>query len=153
MKYYVVLNRDTLTQYGVTNKLWLVRLFIIQRREYNRNLILREKKGNDITKEMLMQDPTYIHYFSSCASALTNAELELLDYILLTHGHAHEDELSFYHKKFRDSKKKLKKLQIYEKVVIPQMIEDLVEKIISQHGDIMQYQQEKNFFENILSEV
>ena len=46
MKLYVILDRSTKTEYGITDKLWLARLFYIQRYKYDNNLILIHRKSN-----------------------------------------------------------------------------------------------------------
>ncbi len=149
MKYYIILNKETLTQYGVTYKLWLARLFILQRRMYDKNLIIKEEKSNKMSKELLKEDSNYIRYFSDFSVALTEDELDLLDFIQLSYTHTHKDEIKFYKKKFKKSLKKLKKLEEYEEVVVPMVTRDLINQFLSQRALIDEFRQQRNFLKSL----
>ena len=113
MKLYVILDRSTKTEYGITDKLWLARLFYIQRYKYDNNLILIHRKSN-LAKRSLPYNDLYIRYFSGFA--LVEEEIKYIDYCMTDFG---IDYLRRKYKKKRHMK------------VIDEMETDLIEQCIS----------------------
>ena len=151
MKYYIILNSNSLTQYGITHKLQLAYLFILERRNYLNNLTLKEEKSNDMTKDKLKSNQKFIHYFSDLDVVLTTEEKEVYDYIINSYV-GDKSLLKSYRKRYakkKFSKELLVKLDEYEEVVIPQTKENIITSIISNSGIIEDFKQEKSCFENI----
>ena len=78
MKKYIILDRYNFTQYGVTTKIWLARLFILQRREYNKNLIYNIQKDTEDNKFKITLNDLNLQYLSGFA--LTNREIDYINY-------------------------------------------------------------------------
>ena len=144
MKKYIVLDRHNFTQYGVTTKLWLVRLFILQRREYNRNLIYKIQKDTEDNKFNIKLNDLNLRYLSGFA--LTNREIDYINYEI--DMISSKEKIEYFKNKYR-GKSIQKFLKKYEEEAIPQLIEYLAYKCITDpsHVDNILYQ--KAFFESL----
>lgn len=144
MKYYVILDRNTLTKYGITHKLWLGRLYLIQRREYNKNLILIVQKDNDLSKFDLKLNPLYIHYFSGFA--LSSNEIEFIDYEMsMCPSDSHIRAL----KRKYDAKKFQSFLHKYKKELEVGYVGELIRRCISEPSIVSERLNQKEFFESM----
>lgn len=132
MNTYIIIDSQTLKVYGLSNKRWLSRLFYIQRREYNDNLIIRKNKEPDKFSTRL--NDLYLHYFSGFA--VTNKELEYMDYQLeiSKFGHPPEDipktkKIKRFLKKYYDViLPGYKEWIILEAIVRPALVDELLEQ-------------------------
>ena len=66
MRLYVVLDKTSKIEYGVTNKLWLARLFVIQRYDTNKNLTIDCRKSKKSKHDLIYHDLN-LYYFSGFA--------------------------------------------------------------------------------------
>lgn len=144
MKYYVILNKNTLTQYGITHKLWLGRLFILQRCEYDKNLILTVRKSNDLSKYDLKLNPLYIHYFSGFA--LTTDELDYIDYEMSMYP---DNEFIQNLKRKYDAKKIRSFLKKYKKHLDIDYVGELVRRCIQSPSLVRESLVQKEFFDTL----
>ena len=116
MKLYVVLDRSTKTEYGITNKLWLARLYYLQRYRYNKNLLLTHRKSN-LAKHDLHFNDHCIRYFSGFA--LVDEEIKYLNYCMTDRG------VDYLRKRYK--KKRFQKvIDELEKELIEQCISDCI---------------------------
>ena len=95
MEYYVILDRISKREYGITNKLWLARLFCIQRYKVNRNIIYLSRKSKRSKSDMVYHEK-WIRYFSGYA--LCNYELEYIDTVI------EESGMHYFRRKYKKAK-------------------------------------------------
>lgn len=144
MKYYVILDRSTLTKYGITHKLWLGRLYLAQRREYNKNLIMIVQKDNDLSKFDLKLNQLYIHYFSGFA--LTSNDIEFIEYELsMCPNDSHLREL----KRKYDAKKFQSFIRKYKKELKIGYVGELIHRCITEPSIVSERLNEKEFFDSL----
>ena len=115
LKYYIIQDESFKKKYGITDKLWLAQLFIIQRHEYNKNLTINTIRKDKDIKFTTKLDDDYIRYFSGFA--LTNREIQYIQY-----------EMSMYY-----TKKDLKKLK---KKYNTKSVKDFLNKYMKDFTDI-----------------
>ncbi|MDY5646991.1 MAG: hypothetical protein SPF22_08315 [Candidatus Onthovivens sp.] len=144
MKKYIVLDRHNFTQYGVTTKLWLVRLFILQRREYNRNLIYKIQKDTEDNKFNIKLNDLNLRYLSGFA--LTNREIDYINYEI--DMISSKEKIEYFKNKYR-GKSIQKFLKKYEEEAIPQLIEYLAYKCITDPSHVDNILCQKAFFESL----
>lgn len=117
MKLYVILDRMSKIEYGITDKLWLARLFYIQRFETNNNLVLVHRKSKNT--RMLLHTDRWIHYFSGFA--LLNHEIEYINLAILDAG------IGYYRRKYK-RKRQQQMLDDVEQSVIDRSIQDCIHR-------------------------
>lgn len=128
MKYYIILDKNTFTQSGMTHKLWLGRLFLLQRREFNKNLILTIQKSNELSNYDYINNRLRIHYFSGYA--LTSEELEYIDYEMSMYPDSeyvknYLTKYTYSKKTIKNAKKYLNGLEDYKKYLIHNCVRNL----------------------------
>ena len=120
MRVYVVLDLQTRNIYGITDELWLAKLFYVQRNRFLNNLFILRRKDKYLTKRGLSNHDLKINYLSGYA--VLNYELEFIESEMLLAG--------FTYFKYRDSKveklgKSLKrKKKEYRALLVRQCIEN-----------------------------
>ena len=116
MRLYVVLDKNSKIEYGVTNKIWLAKLFLIQRYDINNNLTIQCRKSKRDKHDLIYHDLN-LYYFSGYA--LLNDEIQYINSNILDFG------IDYYRKKY--SKKMLKsKIDTMEKAIIASSIHDCI---------------------------
>ena len=144
MKKYIILDRYNFTQYGVTTKIWLARLFILQRREYNKNLIYNIQKDTEDNKFKITLNDLNLQYLSGFA--LTNREINYINYEI--DMISSQEKLEYFKNKY--SKKSIQKfLKRYEKDIIPQLIEYFAYKCIIDPSHVNSILDQKAFFDSL----
>lgn len=116
MRLYVILDKITNTEYGITNKLWLARLFYLQRHETNRNMIIICRKSKMRKGDLLYHDLN-LYYFSGFA--LLDDEIQYVNYNILDAG------IEYYKKKYK-KKRFQHTIDHIEKAVINNSIMDCI---------------------------
>lgn len=79
MRLYVILNRRTKHEYAITNKLWLARLYYMQRFSVNGELIFISRKSKQ-SKSTIIYSGNWLHYFSGYV--MSNDELRYINSVL-----------------------------------------------------------------------
>ena len=130
MRLYVVLDKTSKIEYGVTNKLWLARLFVIQRYDTNKNLTIDCRKSKKSKHDLIYHDLN-LYYFSGFALLY-----EELQYI---HSNIFDAGIQYYRKKYKQ-KSIQRKIDTIEKGIIRSSIHeciyhkcDVTEKLHSLH--------------------
>lgn len=118
MKLYVILDRISKIEYGISDKLWLARLFYIQRYDTNHNLVLIHRKSKGARYLLTYKDRS-IHYFSG--HALLSYELEYINLVLLDTG------IGYYRRKYKQRKVQ-RMLDQIEKSIIASSIADCIHR-------------------------
>ena len=77
MRVYVVLDLQTRNIYGITDELWLAKLFYVQRNRFLNNLFILRRKDKYLTKRGLSNHDLKINYLSGYA--VLNYELEFIE--------------------------------------------------------------------------
>ncbi len=77
MRVYVVLDLQTRNIYGITEELWLAKLFYVQRNRILNNLFILRRKDRYLTKYGLLSHDLKINYLSGYA--ILNYELEFIE--------------------------------------------------------------------------
>ena len=148
LKFYIIQDKSFKKKYGITDKLWLAQLFIIQRHEYNNNLTLQTIRKDKDIKFSTKLDDDYIRYFSGFA--LTNGEINYIQY-----------EMSMYYDK-KDLKKLKKKyntasvkefLEKYMNEFTDTFMLDLIENCLRFSSLVDSSCNESQFFENLKDEM
>lgn len=143
LKFYIIQDKSFKKKYGMTDKLWLAQLFIIQRHEYNTNLTINTIRKDKDIKFSIKLDDDYIRYFSGFA--LTNKEIKYIKY-----------ELSMFYNK-KDLKKLKKKYQVKSvndfiencNMYIDEVYVNLIENCLRFSSLVNSSYDELNFFENL----
>lgn len=148
LKYYIIQDKSFKKKYGITDKLWIAQLFMIQRHEYNSNLTIKTIRKDKDIKFTTKLDDNYIRYFSGFA--LTNREIQYIQY-----------EMSMYYNK--KELKKLKKkyniksvkkfLDTYTNEFIDVFMLDLIENCLRFSSLVTSSYDESQFFENLKDEM
>ena len=99
MRLYVILDRRTKREYAITNKLWLARLYYMQRYNVTRGRILIRRKSKQ-DKSMLQYNSGWLHYFSGFV--LSNDELTYINTVI--------DDADLYHMRKKYTKPKFQKM-------------------------------------------
>lgn len=129
-------------KYGITDKLWVAELFMIQRHEYTKNLTIDTQKDKKYDKYSITMEENYIRYLSGFA--LTNKEINFINY-----------EMSMCH----DFNKRLRKK--YDSKKISQFIDfiekeykvDLIEQCFKNSNEVLTNYDRLSFFENLKEEM
>lgn len=142
LKYYIIRDKMFKNKYGITDKLWVAELFMIQRHEYTKNLTIDTQKDKKYDKYSISMEENYIRYLSGFA--LTNKEINFINY-----------EMSMCH----DSNKQLRKK--YDSKKISQFIDfiekeykvDLIEQCFKNSNEVLTNYDRLSFFENLKEEM
>ena len=116
MKLYIVLDKISKIKYGITNKIWLARLFIIQRTVINKNLIIECQKSKKNKHDLIYHDLN-LYYFSGFALLY-----EELQYI---RGNIFDAGIYYYRDKYKQ-KSIQKKIDTIEKDIIKTSINNCI---------------------------
>ena len=123
MKLYIILNRRTKHEYAITNKLWLARLYYMQRYSVNRDMILIRRKSKQ-SKDLVMYNGNWLHYFSDFV--MTNDELRYIESVV------YDAEIGHLRQKYKKSK-----FQHILDVVERDLIDQSIQWCIHRHGEVM----------------
>ena len=142
LKYYIIRDKMFKNKYGITDKLWVAELFMIQRHEYTKNLTIDTQKDKKYDKYSISMEENYIRYLSGFA--LTNKEINFINY-----------EMSMCH----DFNKQLRKK--YDSKKISQFIDfiekeykvDLIEQCFKNSNEVLTNYDRLSFFENLKEEM
>ena len=117
MRLYIILDKISKLEYGITDKLWLARLFYIQRYDTNHNLVLIHRKSNRVDRKTLQYNDRSLCYFSGFA--LLNDEISYIEQMLFDAG------IGYFRRKYR-RKRYQAILDKVEQSIIDSSIQDCI---------------------------
>lgn len=119
MKYYMVLDRSGRNIYGVSDKEWLARLFYVQRKPYESDMIILRRKHPYLTKHNDCDYDYKIRYVSGYA--LLNYEVQYIEHNFISSG------FDYFERKYRRSKRARKFLKRKKEEYLRLLVRDCYE--------------------------